>query len=314
MAINYRTAMVDTARKYLGTAEPSGDDQFIQAYNKSVGTTFNMATPWCAMFITYIARMCGVPTTVIPNFASCSVAVNTFFKPRGWFKDAKSGYIPQPGDLIFYDWDLDKNPNHVGMVASVSGGKVNTIEGNTSDPTKKNKYDGVYSKSYALSYKMILGYAVPPYGTAPTGIVKETQLSSLVKQTRIKEFQTWLNTTYSTGLAVDGAFGAQSKKAAIRGWQTEMNNLYNSKLAVDGAFGPVCRAAAAKKTLKLHSKNNLVYLLQGLLYAHGYDAKGFDGDFGSGSKAAVEAFQKARKLEQDGIVGPITWESLLMKW
>ena len=69
---DYRKMIVETAAKFIGTREPDGDDQFIKAYNKSVGTNFNMQTAWCAMFVTYCARMAGVPTSVIPNFASCT--------------------------------------------------------------------------------------------------------------------------------------------------------------------------------------------------------------------------------------------------
>ena len=37
-----------------------------------------------------------------------------------------------------------------------------------------------------------------------------------------------------------------------------------------------------------------------------------DGDFGPKTSAAAKAFQKAMKLVVDGIVGPITWNRLLL--
>lgn len=316
MAADYRKIIVQTAQKYIGTTEPNGDDQFIAAYNKTVGTGFAMNVAWCAMFVTFCARMSGVPTTVIPNFASCSVSLNSFFIPKGRFHKRTTGYVPQPGDLIYYDWNGNGQPQHVGLVASVSGGKVNTIEGNTSDSTKKVKQDGVFTKSRALSYSCILGYAEPDYSciSSGTGISNQTQLSSMVKGTYVKRLQEWLNATYKSGLTVDGIFGANSKKAAIKAWQSQMNSSNKSKLAVDGAFGPLCRAAANKHCVTQKSKGNLVKLLQGLLYAHGYDPKGFDGTFGANTLSAVKAFQKARKLAVDGEVGANTWESLLTKW
>ncbi|MCM1230093.1 MAG: peptidoglycan-binding protein [Ruminococcus flavefaciens] len=313
---DYRTMIVDCAKKYIGTSEPKGDDQFIEAYNKSTKAGFNMQTPWCAMFVTFCARMVGVPTTVIPNFASCRVSIDSFFKPKGRWHLRTSGYTPKPGDLIYYDWDKDKMPDHVGIVAGVESGKVITVEGNTSNPAGKTQYDGVYSKKVSLTSTTILGYVEPAYpGTTTTPSVTETKVSSLVKSTYIKKFQTWLNTTYKSGLTVDGVIGTNTKKAIIKAWQTQMNTSYKSKLAVDGIFGSACVAAANKHLVSQKTKaTNLIYILQGLLYAHGYDPKGFDGIFGNGCLTAVKSLQKARSLEVDGIVGGATWQSLVNRW
>ena len=60
-----------------------------------------------------------------------------------------------------------------------------------------------------------------------------------------------------------------------------------------------------------------VKTLQRLLSALGYKMKngkqvyGVDGSFGQATYNAVVAFQKAKKLEQDGIVGAKTWNALL---
>lgn len=313
---DYRKLIVECAKKYIGTKEPSGDDQFIKAYNSWAGTNFNMETAWCAMFVTYCARMSGVPTTVIPNFASCSVSLNTFFKPKGRWHLRTSGYTPKPGDLIYYDWNGDKNPQHVGIVADVSNTKVTTIEGNTSNPAGKTQYDGVYSKTVSLTSSTILGYVEPAYPTSgTTASATETKVSSMVKNTHIRDFQAWLNKNYKSGLDEDGECGPLTKKAIIKSYQTQMNTSYKTKLEVDGVFGTMCTAAANDHLLSTKTKApNLIYILQGALYCHGYDPKGFDGIFGTGCQTAVKAFQKARSLEVDGIVGGETWKSLCNKW
>jgi peptidoglycan hydrolase-like protein with peptidoglycan-binding domain len=65
--------------------------------------------------------------------------------------------------------------------------------------------------------------------------------------------------------------------------------------------------------LQQGSSGNQVRTLQRLLKSLGYSvgSAGVDGSFGPATNKAVLAFQKARKLEQDGIVGPNTWNALL---
>lgn len=67
------------------------------------------------------------------------------------------------------------------------------------------------------------------------------------------------------------------------------------------------------KVLREGSENYTVKALQRMLYALGYDlgSNPIDGIFGSKTDAAVRAFQKANKLDVDGIVGQDTWTKLL---
>jgi len=50
--------------------------------------------------------------------------------------------------------------------------------------------------------------------------------------------------------------------------------------------------------------------LQWLLREHGFPPGPLDGRFGPATEAAVLAFQRARRLVADGIVGPRTWQAL----
>lgn len=63
--------------------------------------------------------------------------------------------------------------------------------------------------------------------------------------------------------------------------------------------------------LRNGSKGKNVSALQILLNGKGYNCGSVDGDFGSKTLAAVIAFQKAKFLEVDGIVGADTWKALL---
>lgn len=68
--------------------------------------------------------------------------------------------------------------------------------------------------------------------------------------------------------------------------------------------------AATYPTLSTGSTGANVTSLQHLLTARGY-ATTADGDFGSGTKAAVTAFQQAAGLSADGAAGPATFGALV---
>ncbi len=126
---------------------------------------------WCASFVTFCARQAGVSTSTVISSVSCdNFVVN--FKNQGRYKTRASGYTPVAGDFIFF---LDSGANrtyasHIGIVVGVSGGKVYTIEGNTSR-------DMVNYRSYDLGNSRIVGYAVPAY-TGTTGNYGDFELKN----------------------------------------------------------------------------------------------------------------------------------------
>lgn len=66
-------------------------------------------------------------------------------------------------------------------------------------------------------------------------------------------------------------------------------------------------------TLREGAEGESVKALQILLLGYGYDlGKGRDdGEFGEKTRLAVEAFQRERGLDDDGVVGKLTWAELL---
>ncbi len=114
------------------------------------------AQPWCAMFCCVCMRI-ALGKMIITPFAYTPSGV-AYFKKKGWWHTSN----PQAGDFIFF-----KNSSrvcHVGLVVSASGGKVYTIEGNTSSTAGMDRNGGcVRLKSYAPDYSRIAGYGRPPY-------------------------------------------------------------------------------------------------------------------------------------------------------
>lgn len=63
----------------------------------------------------------------------------------------------------------------------------------------------------------------------------------------------------------------------------------------------------AEPVLRPGSSGEAVRQLQQALKGLGYDPGAVDGNFGSRTEAAVKAFQSAKGIAADGIVGEITW-------
>ena len=108
---------------------------------------FNQRENWCAIFVSWCANKSGIINNTIPKFSLCTDGVK-------WYKDhnkwENKSYIPQTGDIIFFDWNGDGHVQHVGIVEKEENGKVYTIEGNSNDEVR--------NKSYSLNNKSIYGY------------------------------------------------------------------------------------------------------------------------------------------------------------
>ena len=73
---------------------------------------------------------------------------------------------------------------------------------------------------------------------------------------------------------------------------------------------PAC-ASGGYPGLRRGSVGAYVLILQDSLTKLGYPSDGLDGIFGNGTYGAVTAFQREKKLMADGIVGCLTWSTLM---
>ena len=121
---------------------------------------FNSRVEWCACFVSWCANECGyLDADVIPKTAGC-ISGSNWFKDRGLWQD--NSYEPRPGDIIYFDWNekgssgpQDGLPDHVGIVEKVENGMVYTVEGNSGDSCRENRY--------AIGHYEIYGYGTPAY-------------------------------------------------------------------------------------------------------------------------------------------------------
>ena len=62
---------------------------------------------------------------------------------------------------------------------------------------------------------------------------------------------------------------------------------------------------------KIAVRGTVVRVAQAFLVCRGYKSAYVDGEFGGDTKDAVIAFQKARGLARDGVIGKNTWRKLI---
>ena len=128
----------------MGQFGNSGGQKFWSWYG------FDSRVEWCACFVSWCADQSGLITSGnVPKFSLCRDGVSWFQGKNKW---QSGGTTPTAGMIIFFDWDHDGNSDHVGIVEKCEGGRVYTVEGNSSDQVRQ--------RNYAMDYASIMGYGV----------------------------------------------------------------------------------------------------------------------------------------------------------
>lgn len=126
----------------MGQIGNSGGQKFWSWYG------FDSRVEWCACFVSWCADQSGlIESGNVPKFSLCSEGVTWFQGKNKW---QSGGTIPSAGMIIFFDWDHDGISDHVGIVEKCEGGRVYTIEGNSSDQVRQ--------RNYTVDYGAIMGY------------------------------------------------------------------------------------------------------------------------------------------------------------
>lgn len=102
---------------------------------------WNQYTPWCACFLSWAAdqqkaSIDGAP----PRFADVDEGMKGFKDSRMWRERGDANNMPIPGDYVFFDWDGETDPDHVGAVLFVDETQLYTIEGNSGGRVAVNCY------------------------------------------------------------------------------------------------------------------------------------------------------------------------------
>ncbi|GMU56381.1 MAG: hypothetical protein AMXMBFR33_55270 [Candidatus Xenobia bacterium] len=130
--------MLDKARSMIGMHE-NRDTSAIQSVTGKSGIN-PASTPWCAAWAMNLLKDHGVLNLDGLSNRNYCPTIKSWAQNKGIWGN-RGQYNPKPGDAILFDWQGDGTVDHIGIVESVNGGKVTTIEGNSSDSVKRNSYD-----------------------------------------------------------------------------------------------------------------------------------------------------------------------------
>lgn len=319
-----RQKVANVANSYIGTTEGSTKHkEILNIYNAQkplpVGYTMKSNDAWCAAFTSAVWLKVGI-AAYTGTECGCGRFIDVAKKLNIWTEN--DAYIPKIGDAIIYDWSdngIGENTDgadHIGIVTKASSTGFTVTEGNMGDGyvgVRDMNVNGRYIRgfitpNYAAIAKKVAGIITPDNNISTPINTTSSSTKTNIGVSAVKQIQTWLNTTYRTGLTVDGAYGPKTKAALVKALQTELNQQTGARLVVDGIYGNLTNAAIVN--IQLGSQGNITKTLQGLLICNGYSTNGFDGIFGNGTRNAVIAYQKDNGLSQDGIAGKQTFASL----
>ena len=222
------TEQLAIAKKYLG----QGGSKF----RKFCGLPSGSA--WCDAFVTTIFAEAGNANLF------CGGTKQTYCPTTiKWCRQNLAEvppYLALPSDIIFFDWEPNEIPNHIGFVRERKDCEaIYTIEGNTSGGIVANKVRntkyvcGIYRPHFKASYKIgtltvdgYFGYnsiamLQKALGVGVDGILGQQTVKALQRKCGASADGLWGKATSKAvqkwlGVTVDGYFGTNSVKALQR--------------------------------------------------------------------------------------------------
>ena len=218
------TEVLKIAQKYIG----QGGARF----RKFCGLPGGAA--WCNAYVDYVANEGGVSSLYFNGKKEtyCPSSIKRCNKNLALIPP----YLALPMDIIYFDWEKNGVPNHIGFVRSKKDtNTILTIEGNTNggvvaQKTRAVKYvQGIYRPHFKGTFKlgMIAVDGECGYSTIANlqRALKMSFNDGILGKATVKALQ---KKAGLTGKAVDGAWGPATSRA--------VQKLVGAK--VDGEFGP----------------------------------------------------------------------------
>lgn len=220
-------SLIDIASAEIGVKEISGanHNKRIITYAEEAGFSSikDDETPWCSVFMNWVAMKAGLETTNLAN-------------ARSWLNVGIQVVNPEPGDVVIF-WREDPNSykGHVGIFMGYSQDKtrIYTLGGNQSNMVSQS----AYSASELLGFRRLkpVGNLSLPNVTLQSGDIG-TNVVRL--QDTLKLFG------FNPGTS-DGIFGPKTE-AALKMYQTS-----HSHLKISGKFDRATRKQMKKQLLRI---------------------------------------------------------------
>ena len=293
------TELIKIAQKHLGQGGAT--------FRKYCGLPSGAA--WCNAFVDYVANEGGVKSLYF-NGAKETYCPHSIAWCRKNLAQVPL-YIAMPMDIIYFDWDRNNVPNHIGFVrATKDTSSIYTIEGNTdggkvAQKTRPSKYVcGIFRVQYphtfnnkkltvdgSFQYQSIGGLQKAlktlKYYTGPIDcILGIGTVKALQKWAGVSQDGQWGTGTSKAvqkkiGTFADGAFGVNSVKA-LQKWINA-----NAFPTVSGGT-----TSASKPSATTSNAQKLVNKMKELAWANGTAKKKYAYSTGAPKEACKKAMKK----------------------
>lgn len=123
-----------------------------------VNAEYDNKSEWCASFADWVWKKAGYKV----HWSNKDRVQDIWNDAKALGLRRSSVSQAKPGDMIVFDWDHDGVMDHVGIVESVNGNTITTIEGNTNIPGQS--LNGVARKTHNMNSSTVVGAVRPPDG------------------------------------------------------------------------------------------------------------------------------------------------------
>ncbi|MBS1748065.1 MAG: peptidoglycan-binding protein [Bacteroidetes bacterium] len=306
-----RQKIIDTAASQNGVKEsPPNSNKTI--YGKWYGLD---GVKWCCIFVSWVYDHAGHHLEAIdsPNgYQSCQSGYNF------WKRNNRIVKEPQPADIVLYDWTGNGTCDHTGIfVKWLDTAKTvfQAWEGNTA---VGNDSDGGQVMLRERKRSLVKAFITPIAIVEGLPALNDNNLSKGDAGSDVTMLQKMLH-DLDFSITVDGIFGSETEKA-VKTFQ-QQHGIAATGIVTPEVMGMIQEEVSLPNVpdkkftsgafIKKGDSGSAVVSIQKALNKMGAKPKlDEDGVFGNNTLNAVKAFQKKKKLQVDGIVGPATFDSL----